>query len=66
MEHLRLASEMFALLDQTYGDPATATCIIVNKLQNLTLSKKPEYEKILELTMIINRNAYRRCGHNFT
>ena len=48
---------MFALLNQTYGDPATATCIIVNKLQNLTLSDRSEYENILELTMIINRNA---------
>ena len=55
IEHLKLASEMFVILDQMYGDTATSVGIIVNKLLHLKLTKTTEYDKIIELTTTVDK-----------
>ena len=56
IQHVKLALEMMVILDKIYVDPATSVSIIVNKLLNLSLKKAPEYDQVIELYDIINRN----------
>ena len=53
IEHVKLASEMFVILNKIYGDPATSVRIIVNKLLQLKLGKTTDYDKMLELCDIV-------------
>ena len=54
IKHLRLASEMFTELDKIYGDKKTSLSIITRKMSSLSLSKKSECEKIIEINVAIN------------
>ena len=56
IDHLKLASEMFAVLDEMYGDTATSISILVNRLLCLSLSKITDYDRMLELCAAINKN----------
>ena len=55
VEHLSSAKEMFEILGKVYGNAETSVSLIVNKLLYLKLTKKMDYEKVLELCLVLNR-----------
>ena len=56
VDHLKLGSEMFAILDELYGDAATSVSILVNKLLHLRLTKVTDYDKMLEMCAAVNKS----------
>ena len=57
VDHLKLGSEMFAKLDELYGDAATSVSILVNQLLHLKLTRTSDHEKVLEMCAAVNKTS---------